>query len=140
MKYPERKNFTLIEMVVVIVIIAILAGIATPLYFNHVKTARINAAKMQIEIFDQAVTTYRIDMKKMPDSLEDLVKNPSGGKKWKGPYIKGGLIPLDPWDNDYVFKKPGDHGDFDIISYGADGMPGGEDENADIGNWNEKSE
>lgn len=135
MKKRRKKQFTLIEMVVVIVIIAVLAGIATPIYFNHVKTARTNAAKMQVEILDQAVTTYRIDMKKLPDSLEDLVKNSTGSKKWKGPYIKGGVIPLDPWDNEYVFKKPGEHGDFDIFSYGSDGSEGGEDEAADVGNW-----
>ena len=135
MKKRRKKQFTLIEMVVVIVIIAVLAGIATPIYFNHVKTARTNAAKMQVEILDQAVTTYRIDMKKLPDSLEDLVKNSTGSKKWKAPYIKGGVIPLDPWDNEYVFKKPGEHGDFDIFSYGSDGSEGGEDEAADVGNW-----
>ena len=67
--------------------------------------------------------------------VEDLVKNNSGSKRWKGPYLKGGVIPQDPWGNDYIYKKPGDHGEFDIISYGADGQPGGEDEDADIGNW-----
>ena len=63
------------------------------------------------------------------------MKNISGSKRWKGPYLKGGVIPQDPWGNDYIYKKPGDHGEFDIISYGADGQPGGEDEDADIGNW-----
>ena len=108
-----RRMFTLVEMVVVIVIIA----------------------KMQIGIFEQCIFDYRVHMKKLPASLEDLVKNNSGSKRWKGPYLKGGVIPQDPWGNDYIYKKPGDHGEFDIISYGADGQPGGEDEDADIGNW-----
>ena len=130
------KFFTMIEMVVVIVIIAALAAIATPLYFNHVKESRVSTAKAQIAMFEQAIFRFRVDTKKMPESLEELVKNNRNFKKWKGPYIKGGTIPLDPWDNEYVFKNPGTHGEFDIISYGADGQPGGDGENADIGNWN----
>ena len=129
------RSFTMIEMVVVIVIIATLAAVATPMYFNYVKSSRINAAKMQIGIFEQCIFDYRVHMRKLPSSLEDLVKNSSGSKRWKGPYLKGGVIPKDPWGNDYIYKKPGDHGEFDIISYGADGQPGGEDEDADIGNW-----
>ena len=131
----NSKCFTMIEMVVVIVIIATLAAVATPMYFNYVKSSRAGAAKMQIGIFEQCIFDYRVHMKKLPASLEDLVKNNSGSKRRKGPYLKGGVIPQDPWGNDYVYKKPGDHGEFDIISYGADGQPGGEDEDADIGNW-----
>ena len=130
-----RRMFTLVEMVVVIVIIATLAAVATPMYFNYVKSSRAGAAKMQIGSFEQCIFDYRVHMKTLPASLEDLVKNNSGSKRWKGPYLKGGVIPQDPWGNDYVYKKPGDHGEFDIISYGADGQPGGEDEDADIGNW-----
>ncbi|MPM56631.1 Type II secretion system protein G [bioreactor metagenome] len=129
------KFFTMIEMVVVIVIIATLAAVATPLYFNHVKSSRISAAKMQIGIFEQCIFNYRVDLRKLPDSLDDLIKNNSAGKRWKGPYLKGGVIPKDPWSNDYIYKKPGEHGEFDLISYGADGQPGGEDENGDVGNW-----
>ena len=125
----NSKCFTMIEMVVVIVIIATLAAVATPMYFNYVKSSRAGAAKMQIGIFEQCIFDYRVHMKKLPASLEDLVKNNSGSKRWKGPYLKGGVIPQDPWGNDYIYKKPGDHGEFDIISYGADGQPGGaEDE------------
>lgn len=133
-------NFTMIEMVVVIVILATLAAVATPMYFNHVKNSRKSAAKLQIDMFEQAIFNYRLDVKKLPVSLEDLVKNNSNVKKWKGPYLKGGIIPKDPWGNDYIYKKPGTHGEFDLISYGADGTEGGEDENADIGNWNTEEE
>lgn len=131
----RMKCFTMIEMVVVVVIIATLAAIATPLYFNYVKSSRVGAAKMQIGMIEQGMFNYRVDMKKMPEKLEDLIKNSRSDKRWKGPYLKGGAIPKDPWGNDYIFKKPGDHGEFDIISYGADGQPGGDDENADVGNW-----
>lgn len=112
----NSKCFTMIEMVVVIVIIATLAAVATPMYFNYVKSSRAGAAKMQIGIFEQCIFDYRVHMKKLPASLEDLVKNNSGSKRWKGPYLKGGVIPQDPWGNDYIYKKPGDHGEFDIIS------------------------
>ena len=136
----KHWNFTMIEMVVVIVFLATLAAVATPMYFNHVKNSRKSAAKLQIDMFEQAIFNYRLDVKKLPVSLEDLVKNNSNVKKWKGPYLKGGIIPKDPWGNDYIYKKPGTHGEFDLISYGADGTEGGEDENADIGNWNTEEE
>ena len=136
----KHWNFTMIEMVVVIVILATLAAVVTPMYFNHVKNSRKSAAKLQIDMFEQAIFNYRLDVKKLPVSLEDLVKNNSNVKKWKGPYLKGGIIPKDPWGNDYIYKKPGTHGEFDLISYGADGTEGGEDENADIGNWNTEEE
>lgn len=131
----QTKCFTLIEMVVVIAIIAILAAVATPMYFNHVKNSRINAAKMQISMFEQCIFNYRLDMRKLPESLTDLNENKNQSKRWKGPYIKGGLVPKDPWGNDYIYKKPGEHGEFDLISYGADGQIGGDSDNEDIGNW-----
>ena len=90
------RSFTMIEMVVVIVIIATLAAVATPMYFNYVKSSRISAAKMQIGIFEQCIFDYRVHMRKLPSSLEVLVKNSSGSKRWKGPYLKGGVIPKDP--------------------------------------------
>ena len=129
------RYFTMIEMVVVIVIIATLTAIATPLYFNHVKTSRINAARMQIAMFEQCIFNYRLDVRKLPEALEDLIRDNHSSKRWKGPYVKGGIIPRDPWDNEYIYNKPGDHGEFDIISLGADGQIGGENEDADIGNW-----
>ncbi len=131
----KNQPFTMIEMVVVIVIIATLAAVATPMYFNYVKSSRVSAARMQIGIFEQCIFNYRLDLKKLPVELEELVVNRDANRRWKGPYLKGGAIPLDPWGNDYLYRKPGEHGEFDLLSYGADGQPGGEDENADIGNW-----
>lgn len=140
MKKKRISCFTMIEMVVVIVIIATLAAVATPMYFNHVKNSRISAAKLQINMLEQAIFNFRLDVKKLPDSLEELVRNTSSTKKWKGPYLKGGIIPKDPWGNEYVYKKNGTHGEFDIVSHGADGVEGGEDENADVGNWTNPEE
>lgn len=132
----KRKSFTLIEIVVVIVILVTLASIATPLYLNYVKRANVSAAKTQIKLFEDALTGYRLDMGGYPDSnagLQALVSNPDDSEKWKGPYIK--KLPKDPWGNDYVYAAPGEHGDYDLSSYGADGQSGGEGENADINSW-----
>ena len=131
-----KSCFTLIEMVIVVVIIGLLASIATPLYFRHVNSSKITTAKAQVQLFEQAVMDFRLDTGKLPtqsQGLEVLVTKDQSVKNWKGPYIKG--IPLDPWQNEYVYRIPGEHGEFDILSYGADGQPGGGDDDADIGNW-----
>ena len=130
----KRSCFTLMEMVVVIAIIALLATIVTPMYFKHVKKARINTAKTQIALLEQSVMDYQLDTGQVPGSLQDLITNTSSANKWDGPYLKS-KVPKDPWDAEYIFVVPGTHGDFDIISYGADGQPGGTGENAEIGNW-----
>ena len=132
----KKKFFTLIEMVIVVVIIGLLASITTPLYFRHVNASKITTAKAQIQLLEQAVMDCRLDTGKLPtqgQGLEILVTKDQNVKNWKGPYIKG--IPLDPWNTEYVYRIPGEHGEFDIFSYGADSQPGGEDEDADIGNW-----
>ena len=131
-----KHSFTLIEMVVVVVILALLASIATPLYFRHVASSKAATAKAQIGMFEQAIADYRLDNGKPPtqaQGLKALVEKPADAKDWRGPYIKG--IPLDPWKNLYVYRIPGAKGEYDIISYGADGRSGGTDEDADIGNW-----
>jgi general secretion pathway protein G len=126
--------FTLMEMAVVVAVIAMLGTIVTPLYFRHLKKARINTAKTQVILLQQAVFDYRIDTSKLPSSLDDLVKN-SGDSRWDGPYLQGSL-PKDPWDNNYTYVVPGRSSDFEIVSYGSDGQPGGDAEAADISNWN----
>ena len=133
----KKKNniyFTLMEMVVVIAIIALLATIVTPMYFKHVRKARVNTAKTQISLLEQAVMDYQLDTGKLPNSLQDLSSNVSSVNKWDGPYLKS-KVPKDPWDAEYIFISPGTHGEIDIISYGADGQPGGTGSDADIGNW-----
>lgn len=133
----RTKHFTLIEMVVVIVIIILLASLAAPQVFKHVRTARIGTAKAQIKLLEQALMDYKLDVGNYPDSsdgLHVLVENVNQVEKWDGPYLKP-AVPKDPWGNDYIYVCPGEHGDFDLSSYGADGAEGGEGENADIVNW-----
>ncbi len=132
----KRSAFTLIEVVVVIVILVMLASIATPLYFRHVRSAKISTAKTQIKLLEQALTDFKLDVGAFPDSLDGLMENSSQSEKWAGPYIKPN-VPKDPWGNDYIYVFPGEHNssEFDLSSYGADGQPEGEGENADINNW-----
>ena len=141
-KSIRRQRFTLIEVVVAIVIVVTLASVAAPLYLNYIKKANVGAAKTQIKLLEQALTDYKLDTGKFPetdDGLQVLVENTNDVEKWDGPYIKP-AVPKDPWGNDYVYVCPGEHGEFDLSSYGADGVEGGEGENADITNWVSKDE
>lgn len=129
-----RHPFTLIEVVVVIVILVTLAGIATPMYMNHLKKANVGTAKTQIGLLDDALSAYKLDVGTYPSSLQCLVTNEDETEKWDGPYIKP-KVPLDPWGNPYIYAYPGEHGLYDLFTYGGDGQEGGEGENADITNW-----
>ena len=131
----RSRRFTLIEVVIVIVILVSLASIATPMYMNYIKKANVGVAKTQIANLKDALIAYRMDVGSFPESLEGLVENTSGSEKWGGPYLEPAKVPLDPWGNDYVYVSPGEHSDFDLSSYGADGSSGGEGENADINSW-----
>ena len=131
----KRRPFTLIELVVVIVILVTLASIATPMYMNYTKKAKFGAATTQVKMLKEALTGYKLDVGSYPDSLEGLIENTSSSEKWDGPYLDPPKIPLDPWGNEYVYVHPGEHGDFDLSSYGADGQSGGTGENADINSW-----
>ncbi|MDD3154013.1 MAG: type II secretion system major pseudopilin GspG [Victivallaceae bacterium] len=134
----RRKNaFTLIEMIIVMSILALLASTVTPMYLNYIKKANISAAKTQIKVLEEALTAYRLDVGSYPDGesgLKALLENVSQNEKWDGPYIQP-AVPKDPWGNDYVYTCPGEHGAFDLVSYGADGQPGGTGENADLANY-----
>lgn len=135
----RRHSFSLIEIVVVIVILVMLASIAAPLYTRHISRAKVSTAKTQIKMLEQALLDLKLDVGAYPDAsegLEALVANTSQNEKWTGPYLKPPVIPKDPWGNEYIYTIPSEHGnDFDLSSYGADGQPGGEGEDADIGNW-----
>lgn len=134
---PFRKGFTLLELLVVMVIIGLLAGYVAPRYFAQVGKSEVKVARAQIDAFDKALEAYRLDVGRYPTTeqgLAALMSAPAGVAKWQGPYLKK-AVPLDPWSKPYLYKQPGDHGDFDILSYGRDGKSGGQDEDADIGNW-----
>lgn len=133
-EFRRRRGFTLVEIMVVVVILVMLASIATPLVMRHLKTSRIATAKTQIAMLTQALNDYKLDTGDYPEELDALIENVENDSKWDGPYITP-AVPLDPWGNDYVYVKPGDYGEFDLLSYGKDGRSGGEDEDADITNY-----
>ena len=126
--------FSLIEAVVVIVILVTLASVATPMYMNYIKKSKIATAKTQIKLLDDALQQYKLDVGTYPSDLQGLMENIDQSEKWDGPYIKP-RVPLDPWGSEYYYLFPGDHGEFDIYSFGADGQEGGEGEYADQTNW-----
>lgn len=136
------KGFTLIELLVVMLILGLLAGIVGPRLFGQTDEAKVTNARVQIEHLSTALKIYKLDNGKFPTTeqgLQALVSSPQGGdapKKWReGGYLEKSSVPKDPWQNDYIYLSPGTHGSFDILSYGADGNPGGEGINKDINSW-----
>jgi len=130
-------GFTLLELLVVVLIIGLLAGFVAPRYFGQVGKSEINVAKAQIDALEKALDQYRLDTGHYPTTelgLMALVQRPQNEPKWSGPYLRKD-VPLDPWGRPYVYKMPGEKGgDFDLVSYGKDGQPGGTGENADLTN------
>jgi general secretion pathway protein G len=131
------RGFTLLELLVVMVILGLLVGYVAPKYFAQVGKSEVKAAKAQIGALEKALDIYRLDMGHYPPTdpgLKGLTVKPDAEPKWNGPYLKKN-VPLDPWGHEYLYKQPGEHGDFDLWSLGKDGQPGGDGENADLGNW-----
>jgi len=137
----DDRGFTLIEMIVVVIILGLLAGLVAPRLFGRVGQSKQVAARAQIELLGSALDQYSLDTGTYPAStvgLEALIRN-SNANGWNGPYLKKSGIPLDPWGNPYNYKCcPGDHGEYDLWSDGADGKPGGDGENADVASWTVK--
>lgn len=130
----RQLGFTLLELLVVMVIIGLLVSYVGPRYFNQLGKSEVKAAKAQINAFQKALDVYRLDNGSYPDQqlgLNALLTAPQGATKWNGPYLQK-AIPNDPWDHPYIYRIPGEKAEYDLISYGADGRPGGTDENADI--------
>ncbi len=133
----KSSGFTLLELLVVMVIIGLLVGYVAPMYFKQVGKSEVKVARAQIESFGKALDQYRLDSGHYPTTeqgLQALVVKPTDEPKWDGPYLKKG-IPQDPWGNAYTYKRPGVKGEYDIVSFGKDGVPGGVGEDADIGSW-----
>lgn len=133
----RQHGFSLIELLVVLLIIGLLVGYVGPNYFKKADQAKVTAARGQIEALSKALDQYRIDVGRYPTSeqgLAALMEQPEGAKNWQGPYLKK-AVPNDPWDHSYEYKAPGEHGEFDLSSPGADGKPGGEGLDTDITNW-----
>jgi len=136
-KNENHHGFTLLELLVVMVIIGLLAGYVAPRYFAQVGKSEVKIAKAQIDALEKALDQYRLDTRRYPSTeqgLEALVVKPQGEANWSGPYLKK-AVPLDPWGKPYVYRIPGQKGEFDLISYGRDGRPGGTGDDADITNW-----
>jgi general secretion pathway protein G len=130
------RGFTLIELLVVVVIIGLLAGYVAPRYFSQVGKSEVQVARAQIDALEKALDLYRLDNRRFPSAeqgLKALTEKPANEANWNGPYLKKG-VPLDPWGNAYVYRQPGTKHDFDLVSYGRDGKPGGSGEDADITN------
>jgi len=133
----RRAGFTLLELLVVMVIIGLLAGYVAPRYFSQVGKSEMKVTRAQIDALEKALDQYRLDTGHYPSmeqGLAALVSRPANEPKWDGPYLRKSL-PLDPWGNAYVYRLPGEHGEYDLLSYGKDGRPGGTAEAADITNW-----
>lgn len=138
---PCRRTmtgFTLLELMVVLVIIGLLAGIVAPNLFKNVDKSEVMTARAQIDALSKALDQYRLDNGKYPatqDGLAVLMRRPANAPYWDGPYLKK-EVPLDPWHQPYIYRMPGGQNrDFDLLSHGADRMPGGTDKNADVTSW-----
>jgi general secretion pathway protein G len=131
-------GFTLVEILVVIAIIGLIMGLVAPRVLNYLGESKVKAARIQIDSFASALDLMYLDTGRYPASAEGLgalVQRPSGAQTWNGPYLKGGIVPNDPWGHPYIYTSPGEHGPYDILSYGSDGQQGGTGTAADIGSW-----
>lgn len=131
-----NRGFTLLELLVVIVIIGLLAGYVAPRYFSQVGRSEVQVARAQIDALEKALDQYRLDMRRYPsaeEGLDALMTRPvSAATEWRGPYLKK-AVPPDPWGRPYVYRTPGQKSEFDLFSFGRDGKPGGDGDDADIG-------
>ncbi len=138
-KHTQRqRGFTLIELLVVLVILGLLMSVVGPRVMKYVGGAKTDTARMQIEELAGALDMYHLEVGRYPSQdigLRALIEQPAGEARWKGPYLRKSKVPNDPWGNDYVYRFPGQHGAFDLYSFGADGQVGGEGEDAEIGSW-----
>lgn len=131
------RGFTLLELLVVLVVLGLLAGIVGPKYFSQLGKSEAKVARAQIEGLAKALDLYRLDVGRYPTSeqgLVALVSRPSDEARWDGPYLQK-AVPLDPWSREYLYRSPGENAEYDLLSLGKDGQPGGEGENAEIANW-----
>ncbi len=131
-----ERGFTLLELLVVMAIIGLLAGYVGPRYFAQIGKSEVKVARAQMDSLEKALDQYRLDTGHYPTQehgIGALIKKPANEPRWDGPYLKKDL-PLDPWGKAYLYKIPGEKGDFDLVSYGKDGVPGGTGESADLRN------
>lgn len=143
LNHPQKKlkqrGFSLIELMIVLVILGLIAGIVGPQAMKYLGKGKTKSAKVQVENISSALDMYRLEVGSYPSSsqgLKALVSAPSGARGWGGPYLKKMDVPVDPWNNEYQYKRPGSEGHpYDLYSFGADGSQGGSGEDADISLW-----
>lgn len=129
MKFRRIHGFTLIELLIVMVILGLLASLVAPTMFSKVASSKVKTAQAQMQMLVTSMDAFRLDVGRYPQSLEEL--RSSNAVNWDGPYLPK-AVPLDPWGNPYVYLVPGKNGEFDLLTYGADGKQGGEEDNADV--------
>ena len=137
-KRRRQSGFTLVELLVVMAILVLIASLVAPRVIAYLGSSRTKTAKIQIESLSTTLELFRLDTGRYPSSeegLRALVARPAMVQGWNGPYLKGGRLPNDPWGKPYLYRHPGEHGEFDIFSFGADGEPGGDDEKQDVRSW-----
>ncbi len=130
-------GFTLVELLVVLAILTLLVGLVGPRMLNQLGGAKSKTAGVQISDLEKSLELFKLSVGRFPtdeEGLEALVKKPASANGWDGPYLKGGTVPLDPWNNPYKYKRAPNGAEVEILSLGADGAPGGEGENADVRN------
>ena len=141
---PRRRatggeaGFTLVEILVVITIIGLIMALVGPRVLNYLAESKVKAARIQVESFASSLDLFYLDAGRYPSTSEGLgalAQRPGGVETWNGPYLRTGAVPNDPWGHPYVYRSPGEHGAYDIVSYGADGQQGGTGTAADIESW-----
>jgi general secretion pathway protein G len=137
-KRGRQFGFTLIELLVVLLILGLLAGLVGPRVLKYLGGAKTDTAQLQIAEFGAGLDLFHLEVGRYPTTEEGLTAlsvAPTGIDNWNGPYLKKKDIPRDPWGNDYHYRFPGENGDYDLYSLGADNADGGDGENADIVSW-----
>jgi general secretion pathway protein G len=133
-----EAGFTLVEMLVVITIIGLIMALVGPRVLNYLAESKVKAARIQVESFSSALDLFYLDNGRYPttsEGLAALAQRPGSAEAWNGPYVRGGLVPKDPWGHAYVYRSPSEHGAYEIMSYGSDGQEGGTGTAADIESW-----